>query len=173
MRLLSIVCGLCFTLTGTTLALDSPRTDLATQTPPSGVTMPLLFGNTSKHSGPLLLTEATFGLQNLFLGGTVVNTKDQTVIAYKIGWIYQPTHQRPQIEEGPWMAVPAGIASGSSYSVSAQNVPLALLKTGTKEIGFFVAEAKYANGRKWRAAPAHVRDAFYGSMQHQAPSPKQ
>jgi hypothetical protein len=98
---------------------------------------------------PAYLVSATFGLKDLFLRGVIVNQSAQTIVAYRLGWVYVYAG-RAELKLGEWMNTPAGIKPGELNDVPGQAASPNPLKLGAKRVEFFVAEVKYANGEFWK-----------------------
>jgi hypothetical protein len=98
---------------------------------------------------PAYLVSATFGLKDLFLRGVMTNQSPQTIVAYRLGWVYL-FPDRAEIQLGEWMNIPAGIKPGEVHNVPGQGASPDPIRLGAKRVEFFVAEVKYANGGSWK-----------------------
>jgi hypothetical protein len=98
---------------------------------------------------PAYLLSATFGVKDLFLRGVISNQGSNTVVSYRLGWVYIYP-DRTELKLGEWMNVPAGIAPGELHEVPAQGVSPEPVRLGAKRVEFFVAEVKYSGGGSWK-----------------------
>lgn len=104
---------------------------------------------TSKIDGPVQLVFARFGIDDLFLEGKILNLSNRIVTGYRIGWASLHPDGEVSIDKGPWMAVPAGLASGYPLEVPPQNVRPSKSNQSMSIIGFYVAAVRYEDGRTW------------------------
>lgn len=100
---------------------------------------------------PAALTQTTHTNTDFLAGARLHNASPEPIVAYRIGWIAVRSAGGSSITLGEPMNVPGGIASGSTASVPAQAVNPAKVRNGNRFVGFFVAEASFADGRTWSA----------------------
>ncbi len=111
--------------------------------------------------GPVTLEQGVFGIDDLLKGGKILNRSDAEVIAYKIGWVMQDRDGSTSVLSGIWVPVSAGLLSGRSLEIPAQNITAASSNIkSTAEIGFYVAEVRFRNGKRWKATTASVKSAI-------------
>lgn len=136
------------------LAMVSTRTQ-EKELPSEGTVFRLMRTQLSRSAA---LISATFGWDELFLEGRLVNLSDKPIVGYRIGWIYGYRNRRLKTGIGQWMNVPSAIPPGTAHPVPAQG--LSSKEIGDKQLAvvqFFVAEVKFKDGTRWKQDLSEVR----------------
>jgi hypothetical protein len=101
----------------------------------------------TQDGAPVRLVQTTHGYPSLLTAARLKNFGDKPITSYTIGWGYV----RPkgiEYHAGMAMNVPAGIKPGVVYDVPDQAVAFDSRAQG---VIFFVAEATFADGSRWKA----------------------
>ncbi len=102
------------------------------------------------HS-PASLVETTHTNEDFLASAKLHNSAAEPIGSYRIGWVALHSEGGSTVTLGEPVNVPVGITADSTAIVPAQAVDPAKFRHGNRSLGFFVAEARFANGQTWKA----------------------
>jgi hypothetical protein len=113
-------------------------------------------------SEPIALLSVTHDAdQDLFASGTIKNRNSSNLSAYRIGWlVFLNSSGEAKFAQGPLVELKDPIASSEVFSIGAQGASPTLLSSAPSLIVFFVAEARFSDGTKWKASISEIQSKY-------------
>jgi hypothetical protein len=138
-------------------ALRNPKLILAdfkpseTQATPVGTIFLFWPGSASD---PLALLSVTHDADHdLLSDGTLRNQGTSNLLAYRIGWlVFSHSQTEPKLAQGSLIELKKPVTLAETASVGPRGVSPTLLQSDPSLIVFFVAEAQFSDGTKWKAS---------------------
>jgi hypothetical protein len=113
-------------------------------------------------SEPVALLSVTHDAEHdLFASGTIKNRDSSSISAYRIGWLVFPSSAGEiKFAQGPLVQLKNPITSSEVSTIGPQGATPALLSSAPSLIVFFVAEAQFSDGSRWKASVSEIQSKY-------------